>query len=157
MRWKETHQSSSEIMENMFDIGGSGSNINNNMPVLELRDLGSSIEVMLISGVNKNFMLYEVITVLEEEGAEVVSANFSTVGDKIFHTVHAQVTNSFILFQIQLILFHRFSAFCFFIHVLMMCLLCVLGENHESGSGNIKGVPEASRLDYPPLQSWEYF
>ncbi|XP_054807936.1 transcription factor bHLH162-like [Prosopis cineraria] len=62
-----------------------------NLPLLELRDLGSSIEVMLISGLNRNFMLYEVISVLEEEGAEVVSASFSTVGDKIFHTVHAQV------------------------------------------------------------------
>ncbi|KAI4343761.1 hypothetical protein L6164_011070 [Bauhinia variegata] len=61
------------------------------LPVLELRDMGSCIEVMLITGLNKNFMLYEVISILEEEGAEVVSASFSTVGDKIFHTVHAQV------------------------------------------------------------------
>ncbi|CAN6578324.1 unnamed protein product [Malus baccata var. baccata] len=61
------------------------------LPVLELRDSGSSIEVMLISGLNKNFMFYEVIRVLEEQGAEVVSANFSTVGNKVFHVVHAQV------------------------------------------------------------------
>ncbi|KAI4336128.1 hypothetical protein L6164_014696 [Bauhinia variegata] len=65
--------------------------INSRLPVLELRDMGSTIEVMLITGLNKNFMLYEVISILEEEGAEVVSASFSTVGDKIFHTVHAQV------------------------------------------------------------------
>lgn len=71
------------IMDNMF--------MASNLPLLELRDLGSSIEVMLISGLNRNFMLYEVISVLEQEGAEVVSASFSTVGDKIFHTVHAQV------------------------------------------------------------------
>ncbi|KAH7528482.1 transcription factor bHLH162 [Ziziphus jujuba] len=61
------------------------------LPVIELKDLGSSIEVILISGLKKNFMLYEVISVLEEEGAEVVSASFSTVGDKVFHSVHAQV------------------------------------------------------------------
>ncbi|RDY02874.1 Transcription factor bHLH162 [Mucuna pruriens] len=61
------------------------------LPVLELRDLGSGIEVMLVSGLNKTFMLYEVISVLEEEGAEVVNASFSTVGDKIFYVVHAQV------------------------------------------------------------------
>lgn len=62
------------------------------LPVLELRDLGSGIEVMMVSGLNnKTFMLYEVIGVLEEEGAEVVNASFSTVGDKIFYTVHAQV------------------------------------------------------------------
>ncbi|KAF2314693.1 hypothetical protein GH714_030046 [Hevea brasiliensis] len=60
------------------------------LPMIELREMGSSIEVILISGLKKNFMLYEVITILEEEGAEVVSASFSTVGDKVFHTVHAQ-------------------------------------------------------------------
>lgn len=61
------------------------------LPVFELRDLGSTIEVILISGLQKNFMLYEIISVLQQEGAEVVSASFSTVGDKIFHSIHAQV------------------------------------------------------------------
>ncbi|KAA8540832.1 hypothetical protein F0562_024795 [Nyssa sinensis] len=61
------------------------------LPLVELRDLGSSVEVLLISGLKKNFMLYEIISVLEEEGAEVVSASFSTVGDQVFHTLHAQV------------------------------------------------------------------
>jgi len=65
--------------------------IDSDLPLLEIKELGSGIEVMLISGVNKNFMLYEVIGVLEEEGAEVVTANFSTVDNKIFYTVHAQV------------------------------------------------------------------
>ncbi|XP_040986520.1 transcription factor bHLH162-like [Juglans microcarpa x Juglans regia] len=59
------------------------------LPIVDLRDLGSSIEVILISGLQKNFM-YEVTCILQEEGAEVVSSSFSTVGDKIFHTVHAQ-------------------------------------------------------------------
>ncbi|KAK9995790.1 hypothetical protein SO802_020476 [Lithocarpus litseifolius] len=61
------------------------------LPVFDLRDLGSSIEVIVISGLQKSFMVYEIISILEEEGAEVVSASFSTVGDKVFHTVHAQV------------------------------------------------------------------
>ncbi|XP_050225025.1 transcription factor bHLH162-like [Mercurialis annua] len=61
------------------------------LPMVELKESGSSIEVILISGLEKKFMLYQVITILEEEGAEVVSASFSTVGDKVFHTVHAQV------------------------------------------------------------------
>ncbi|XP_020230334.1 transcription factor bHLH162 [Cajanus cajan] len=66
-------------------------NVDYKLPVLELRDLGSGIEVVLVSGLNKTFMLYEVIRVLEEEGAEVVTASFSTVGNKIFYFVHAQV------------------------------------------------------------------
>ncbi|KAL3716889.1 hypothetical protein ACJRO7_008465 [Eucalyptus globulus] len=61
------------------------------LPVLQLREYGLGLEVILISGRRKNFMLYEVINILEEEGAEVVSASFSVVGDKIFHTLHAQV------------------------------------------------------------------
>ncbi|XP_048445237.1 transcription factor bHLH162-like [Pyrus x bretschneideri] len=61
------------------------------LPVLEIKDSGSCIEVMLISGLNKNFMFYEVIRVLQEQGAEVVSASFFTVGDKVFHSAHAQV------------------------------------------------------------------
>ncbi|KAE8676168.1 putative Polygalacturonase 2 [Hibiscus syriacus] len=59
-------------------------------PVVELRDLGSSIELVLITGLNRNFMLYQVISILEQEGAEVVSASFSTLGGKIFHSIHAQ-------------------------------------------------------------------
>ncbi|BAT79530.1 hypothetical protein LR48_Vigan04g058400 [Vigna angularis] len=65
--------------------------VDTKLPIPELRDLGSGIEVMLVSGLNKTFMLYEVISVLEEEGAEVVTASFSTVGDKLFYVVHAQV------------------------------------------------------------------
>ncbi|XP_030521621.1 transcription factor bHLH162-like [Rhodamnia argentea] len=61
------------------------------VPVFELRDHGLGLEVILISGRRKNFTLYEVISILEEEGAEVVSASFSVIGDKIFHTLHAQV------------------------------------------------------------------
>ncbi|XWS50976.1 hypothetical protein CRYUN_Cryun12cG0137000 [Craigia yunnanensis] len=74
---------SSSIMNTAASVGLS-------LPVVELRDLGSSIEVILITGLNKNFMLYEVISILEQEGGEVVSASFSTVGGKIFHTLHAQ-------------------------------------------------------------------
>nr|KJB30292.1 hypothetical protein B456_005G136000 [Gossypium raimondii] len=76
-------EASSSMMERTASVGLTS-------PVLELRDLGSSIELVLITGLNKNFMLYEVISIFEQEGAEVVSASFSTVGGKIFHTLHAQ-------------------------------------------------------------------
>ncbi|KAK7350610.1 hypothetical protein VNO77_09424 [Canavalia gladiata] len=67
-------------------------NVESELPLLQLRDLGSGIEVVMVSDLNnKTFMLYEVIGVLEEEGAEVVAASFSTLGDKIFYLVHAQV------------------------------------------------------------------
>ncbi|PIA40505.1 hypothetical protein AQUCO_02500308v1 [Aquilegia coerulea] len=64
------------------------------LPLLELRDMESTLEVILISSIHKNFMFYQVINILEEEGADVVNAGFSTVGDKVFHTIHSQVTSS---------------------------------------------------------------
>ncbi|CAJ1975157.1 unnamed protein product [Sphenostylis stenocarpa] len=85
-RQKEQAMSNQSSDRKMMDT-----NIDTKLPILELRDLGSGIEVMLVSGLNKTFMLYEVISVLEEEGAEVVTASFSTIGDKIFYVVHAQV------------------------------------------------------------------
>ncbi|KAJ4959656.1 hypothetical protein NE237_019566 [Protea cynaroides] len=68
--------------------------IGSNLPVLELRDMGHSLEVTLITGLNKNFMFYEVISLLSEEGAEVINASFSVVGDKVFHSIHSQATSS---------------------------------------------------------------
>ncbi|WVZ18505.1 hypothetical protein V8G54_005827 [Vigna mungo] len=85
-RQKEQAMLNQSSERKMFD-----KNDETKLPILELRDLGSGIEVMLVSGLNKTFMLYEVISVLEEEGAEVVTASFSTVGDKLFYVVHAQV------------------------------------------------------------------
>ncbi|KAL6010996.1 hypothetical protein ACLOJK_001440 [Asimina triloba] len=74
------------------DIGGGMMGLGVRLPVIEVRDLGTSLEVVVISGLNKNFMLCDVISAIEEEGAGVVNANFSFVGDKIFHIIHSQVT-----------------------------------------------------------------
>ncbi|XP_017240842.1 transcription factor bHLH168 isoform X2 [Daucus carota subsp. sativus] len=62
------------------------------VPVVDLRELGSSnIEVVVISGLAKNFRLCDVISVLQDEGTDVISVNVSSVGDRVFHTLHAQV------------------------------------------------------------------
>lgn len=82
---KSIKTSNSNIMDAM--------NIGLRLPLVELREFGPSIEVVIISGLQKNFMLYEVINILEDEGAQVVSASFSTLGDKLFHTIHAQVSD----------------------------------------------------------------
>ncbi|XP_043725464.1 transcription factor bHLH162-like [Telopea speciosissima] len=65
-----------------------GSNL---VPVLELRDMGNSLKITLIAGFNNNFMFSEVISILTEEGAEVINASFSVVGEKVFHTIHSQL------------------------------------------------------------------
>lgn len=62
--------------------------------VVEVRYEDLNLEVVVVSGVRKRFMFHELINVLEEEGAEIVSASVAVVGDKIFHTIHSQAISS---------------------------------------------------------------
>jgi len=55
---------------------------------------GSSLDVVLISSVERPFKLHEVVTVLEEEGAEIINANLSVASRKIFHTIHCRVRDN---------------------------------------------------------------
>ncbi|XP_058087911.1 transcription factor bHLH162-like [Magnolia sinica] len=68
-------------------------------PIIEVRDLGSTLEVVLISGLDRKFTTCDVISVLEEEGVDVVSANFSFTADKVIYIIHSQVTNSRVGFE----------------------------------------------------------
>ncbi|CAK9136298.1 unnamed protein product [Ilex paraguariensis] len=43
--------------------------------VLAIREVGSALEINLITGVNQNCLLYEIFSVLREEGAEVLTAS----------------------------------------------------------------------------------
>ncbi|XP_021734138.1 uncharacterized protein LOC110700863 [Chenopodium quinoa] len=65
---------------------------------IEVKDLGSVIEVQLVVQQDRDIKLHEVIRVLEEEGAEVVNATFSTHGNYVLHTLHARVTSLFFIF-----------------------------------------------------------
>ncbi|CAA6665501.1 unnamed protein product [Spirodela intermedia] len=49
------------------------------LPLVEIRALESTLEVVLICGPDRRSLFYEVIGVLEEEGADVVNASFSSV------------------------------------------------------------------------------
>ncbi|KAK2651131.1 hypothetical protein Ddye_018620 [Dipteronia dyeriana] len=60
-------------------------------PQIEIHETGSTLEILLTSGLDNQFMFYEVIRILHEESAEVVSANFSVVGNKILHVVRAEL------------------------------------------------------------------
>ncbi|XP_034686718.1 transcription factor bHLH168-like [Vitis riparia] len=63
-------------------------------PVITVRDMGSSLELLLISGSNKKFRLHEVISVLEEEAAQVVTVNQCIVGDRICYSIHSEAVSS---------------------------------------------------------------
>ena len=60
-------------------------------PKIEIHETGSVLEVVLITGLDNQFIFYELIRILSEEHADVLNAKFSVAGDSIFHLVHAEV------------------------------------------------------------------
>lgn len=64
----------------------------NSSPLVEIHEMGSALEVLMITGLDYQFMFNESIRVLQEEGADIVNASFSVVEDTIFHTIHSKVT-----------------------------------------------------------------
>ncbi|KAK4589910.1 hypothetical protein RGQ29_020477 [Quercus rubra] len=63
-------------------------------PQIEIHEVGSALEVVLITGLDFQFMFKETIRVLHEEGAEIVNASFTVVEDTVFHTIHSKVGDS---------------------------------------------------------------
>ncbi|CAK9143059.1 unnamed protein product [Ilex paraguariensis] len=66
------------------------------LPVLSIREVGSTLEINLITGmnVNQSCMLNKIFRLLQEEGAQVVSASYSTVGSRTFYSVYSQALYS---------------------------------------------------------------
>lgn len=60
-------------------------------PQIEIHEMGSALEVVLITGLDCQPIFNEIIRLIHEEEAEVVNASFSTVGDTVFHTIHCKV------------------------------------------------------------------
>ncbi|KAM3198689.1 hypothetical protein ACQJBY_073701 [Aegilops geniculata] len=70
-------------------------------PVVEVRQHDdTSMDVVLVCSTERPIMLHQVITILEEEGAEVINANHSVAGHKIFYTIHSRVC-TYIGFQLE--------------------------------------------------------
>ncbi|XP_052203473.1 transcription factor bHLH162-like isoform X2 [Diospyros lotus] len=64
-------------------------------PQVEIHDLGSALEIVLVTGLDCQAVFNETIRVLHEEGAEINNASFSVVDDfTVFHTIHSKVGES---------------------------------------------------------------
>ena len=61
------------------------------VPHVDVQEMGSALQVVLITGPESQFMFNETIRLLHQEGVEVLNASFSVVDDAIFHTVHSKV------------------------------------------------------------------
>ena len=62
-------------------------------PKIEIHEMGSILEVVLVSGSDNQFVFFEVLRIIHEEGADVISAKFSVSGDTIHHVINAEVLN----------------------------------------------------------------
>ncbi|KAK6241700.1 hypothetical protein SCA6_007089 [Theobroma cacao] len=60
-------------------------------PEISINETDSAMEVVLMTGQDCQFMFYEMIRILHEEGAQVLNANFSVLGNTIVHIVHAEI------------------------------------------------------------------
>ncbi|KAJ3694336.1 hypothetical protein LUZ60_009816 [Juncus effusus] len=74
-------------------------NNNNNktttkLPIVEVRSEDKNLEVILISSLQKKFKFHQVISIMEEEGAEVINASMSSINDKVFYTIHSRAFSS---------------------------------------------------------------
>ncbi|KAL7605403.1 hypothetical protein Lser_V15G16437 [Lactuca serriola] len=65
------------------------------IPKIDVRGTGSSLEAILITGVDFQFLFSETIRVIHEEGFDVINATFSIVNDTVFHTIHAQIGENY--------------------------------------------------------------
>ncbi|KAA8524367.1 hypothetical protein F0562_010790 [Nyssa sinensis] len=53
--------------------------------------MGPDLDVVFITGLHNHFTFYEIIRIIHEEGAAVVIANFSAVGNSTLHVVHPKI------------------------------------------------------------------
>ncbi|XP_022725000.1 transcription factor bHLH167-like [Durio zibethinus] len=63
-------------------------------PVINITELDSTLEVNLIAGMDTKFALCDIISILEEEGAQVLTATYHNTGNKILLSFHYQAAYS---------------------------------------------------------------
>lgn len=82
------------LLANSTTMAGGGGGDLNNLPNIDIRVMGSTLVLVLITGLNCQFMFNDIIRMLHEDGAEVVNATFSVLHNTIFHTIHTKVQPS---------------------------------------------------------------
>ncbi|KAI9120485.1 hypothetical protein K1719_007518 [Acacia pycnantha] len=60
-------------------------------PQVEIHQMGSTLEVSVITGLDCHFIFGDFIRILHDEQADVANASYSVVQDTVFHTIHCQV------------------------------------------------------------------
>lgn len=60
------------------------------LQAVKIIEKGPILEVNLVTGLHKRFILPEVISILEEGGAQVLSASYSRSTDRVLYTISSQ-------------------------------------------------------------------
>ncbi|XP_030443533.2 uncharacterized protein LOC115665854 [Syzygium oleosum] len=63
-------------------------------PQIEISVRDSSLEVILTSRLHDQFIFSKILRMLHEEKVEVLNANFSIIGNSVYHLVHAKIGES---------------------------------------------------------------
>ncbi|KAG4945603.1 hypothetical protein JHK82_041655 [Glycine max] len=71
-------------------MNNGGRTVRLNSPRIEIQQMGSALEVVLITGFDCQFMFSETIRVLHEEGVDVVNASYKVIEGAVFHSIHCQ-------------------------------------------------------------------
>ncbi|XP_022994474.1 transcription factor bHLH167-like [Cucurbita maxima] len=58
---------------------------------VEAHQVGSSLEVLLTTGSDYQFVLNQILQLLQENGTQIVYINHSTVKDRVFHKIIAEM------------------------------------------------------------------
>ncbi|XP_031737508.1 transcription factor bHLH162-like [Cucumis sativus] len=89
----EKRKQALQLQTHSSHVHNQANNIVNDVtwPLIEINDLGNDIiHIVLISSLNRSFTLHQIISVIEEEGGQVVNASLSTIGNKVFHSLHIE-------------------------------------------------------------------
>ncbi|CAO2823855.1 unnamed protein product [Amaranthus hypochondriacus] len=58
---------------------------------IEIYEKGNAIEVILVTGLECQFVFTEALRIIHDEHAEIVNATYSVNANIVFHTIHAQI------------------------------------------------------------------
>ncbi|KAK1427629.1 hypothetical protein QVD17_16320 [Tagetes erecta] len=59
------------------------------LSTVEVQEIDGGLKVLLITGLEGKVLFSEVISIVEDGGAEVIKAGYTTIGDKVIYTLHA--------------------------------------------------------------------
>ncbi|KAF3444110.1 hypothetical protein FNV43_RR13800 [Rhamnella rubrinervis] len=92
----------SEVKKESLLVGRKRSQRNLNLEStstqIEIHEMGSALEVVLVSGSDNQFVFFEVLRIIQEEGADVISAKFSVSGDTTYNVINAEIGESMFIF-----------------------------------------------------------